>query len=96
VHLDERRVARCGPGEPLPVGQALTVGQTVDLNHVSAAELALIPGISGELARRLVDERARRGGFRSWNEVDEIEGVGLARLDRLQQHCRLQMTDSGV
>ena len=96
VHLDERGVARCGPGAPLPAGQALTLGLSLNLNRVTAGELALIPGISEDLARRLVEERARLGGFRSWDEVDAVEGVGAVRLTRLQQRCQLPTTDGGV
>ena len=96
VHLDARGVARCGSGHPLPGGQALTVGLPLDLNRASAEELALVPGIGDDLARRLVLERDRRGGFSSWDEVDVVEGVGVVRLTRLQQHCQLQTIDGGV
>jgi competence protein ComEA len=96
VRLDQAGVARCGPGRPLPAGQALTVGLPLDLNRVTPAELALVPGISEDLASRLVEERTRRGGFTSWDEVDVVEGVGEVRLARLQHYCQLQFTDSGV
>jgi competence protein ComEA len=96
VRLDARGVARCAPGAPLPAGQALTVGRPLDLNRVTADELALVPGISVELARRLVAERARLGGFSSWEEVDAVEGVGAVRLTRLQERCQLPTGDGGV
>lgn len=96
VHLDSQGVARCGAGRPLPAGQALTVGLPIDLNRVTADELALVPGISEDLARRLVEERTRLGGFSSWDEVDLVEGVGVVRLTRLQQNCQLRSTDGGV
>lgn len=96
VHLDQAGVAQCGPGRELPVGQAITVGQRVDLHRVSAEDLALVPGLSLELARRIVAERERRGGFHDWDEVDQVDGVGEARLARLQEYCRLGSTDGGV
>ncbi|MEW5739037.1 MAG: helix-hairpin-helix domain-containing protein [Myxococcota bacterium] len=89
VSLDDAGVARCGPGSPLPAGQALTVGQKLDLNAVSADDLSLLPGVGPELAKTLIEERARLGGFSSWEQVDAVPGVGPARLNTLQQACRL-------
>ncbi|MCC6336064.1 MAG: helix-hairpin-helix domain-containing protein [Myxococcales bacterium] len=89
VSLDDGGVARCGSGAPLPAGQALTVGQKLDLNAVTAEDLALLPGVGPELARTLVDERTRLGGFTSWDQVDAVSGVGPARLETLQQACAL-------
>jgi len=89
VTLDPQGVAHCGPGAPLPAGQALTVGQPLDLNAVSEADLALLPGVGPELAKALVDERQRLGGFTSWDQVDAVPGVGPARLGTLQRACAL-------
>ncbi len=96
IHLDEHGVARCGAALALPVGQALTVGQKVDLNRASAEELALIPGVPLEVARALVAERARLGGFAAWSEIDAVDGVGPARLEALQSHCVFGAVDGGV
>lgn len=89
VALGPDGVARCGPGAPLPAGQALTVGQPLDLNSASAADLALLPGVGPELAKALVDERQRLGRFTSWEQVDAVSGVGPARLETLQRACAL-------
>jgi competence protein ComEA len=96
IHLDQGGVARCGPGRPLPAGQLLTLGGLVDLGTATADELALIPGISAALAGRLVAARTARGGFASWAEVDQVEGVGPARLERLQRACHLTALDAGL
>ncbi|MEW6431879.1 MAG: helix-hairpin-helix domain-containing protein [Myxococcota bacterium] len=89
VSLDAHGVARCGPGAPLPAGQKLTVGQPLDLNAASAADLALLPGVGPELARALVEERQRLGGFSTWEQVDAVPGVGPARLATLRGACAL-------
>ena len=96
VRLDARGTARCGPGRPLPAGQALTLGARLELQTATAAELAMIPGISVALGQRLVEARATLGGFESWGQVDQVEGVGPATLERLQSHCRLSPRDAGV
>lgn len=91
VDAGERWLATCeaGPPGPVPAGQALALGRTLDLNAIGEAELTVIPGVGPHLARALVEARARRGGFRSWDEVDEVPGVGAAKLEALQQSCHL-------
>lgn len=64
----------------------LVLGIPADLNRVSAAGLALIPGVSRSLAERIVAERERRGGYRSLEELDEVKGVGPATLERLRTY----------
>lgn len=77
------------PSHP-SVGQARTVGQKLDLNRATAEELAQLPGVGAALAKRLVEARERRGGFRSWDEVDEVTGVGPAKLEVLQRAAELR------
>lgn len=81
-------VASCRPDAPVeraPAGAALTLGAKLDLNQATAEELRLIPGIGPTLAAALLKARADRGGFRSWDEVDAVVGVGPAKLDTLKR-----------
>jgi competence protein ComEA len=96
VHLDVHGLARCGPGAPLPPGQALTVDQLVDLNRVTADELTLLPGMNEAVAGAIIEARDQLGGFQTWAEVDAVEGVGPARLAVLQRHCDFGAIDAGV
>jgi hypothetical protein len=96
VRLDVHGQAVCGPGAPLPAGQALTVDQLVDLNQVTEDELTLLPGMNEDVAHALVEAREHLGGFRNWGEVDEVEGVGPARLAVLQRHCDFGAIDAGL
>lgn len=89
VHLDADGVARCGEGTKLPAAQALTVGQALDLNAVTADELALLSGIGPSLAAAIVAERGRLGRFADWEQVGAVAGVGPARLATLQAACVL-------
>ncbi len=85
-------VARCGQeneGAPLPAGARLTLGARLDLNHATAEELSLVPGVGRSLARELVEERARLGRYSSWDQVDRVRGVGVARLKALQEAAEL-------
>lgn len=86
-------IAVCAPGAPegpVPVGQALTLGLRIDLNRATEAELTLLPGIGPSLARALVEARDRHGGFADWDAVDEVRGVGPAKLETLKQAAELR------
>jgi len=90
VHLDENGVARCGPGRPLTAAQGLTLGRKADLNQVSAEELARLPGIGDTLAEAIVKRRTELGKFHSFEQVDEVPGVGPAKLDALKQMVEIR------
>ncbi|MCA2977708.1 MAG: helix-hairpin-helix domain-containing protein [Myxococcaceae bacterium] len=96
VFLDDAGVARCGPGDALPAGQALTVGQRVPFSRLTADDLAVLPGIGPSLARELIEARDARGGFCSWDEVDAVPGVGAARLEALQRLAEIARCDAGL
>ena len=86
-------VATCEPGAPedagRPAGAALALGVKLDLNRATEEELRLIPGVGPKLAHALVEARAARGGFRGWNDVDEVSGVGPAKLARIKEAAEL-------
>jgi hypothetical protein len=54
--------------------------KALDLNRASVDELARLPGLSPALARRIVDERERRGGFDSPEALRGILGLGPKKL----------------
>lgn len=55
----------------------------LDVNAASAAELERLPGIGPALAARIVETRARRGRFRSVEELAEVPGIGEKSVRRL-------------
>jgi len=86
-------VASCTSGSATgraPAGPMMTLGARLNLNDATAEELALIPGVGPTLARALVKERGELGGFRSWEEVDAVSGVGPAKLDILKRSAELR------
>ena len=90
VHLDDAGIARCGTGAPLSASQVLTAGGKIDLNRATEDDLAVVPGVGPKLAKALVEERARLGGFKSWDEVDRVSGVGDAKLDALKATAEIR------
>lgn len=93
VRLDELGVARCDPvedGAPLTVEARLGLGGRLDLNRAREDELARLPGVGRQVARALVEERAARGPFVDWFEVESVRGVGPTRLRALQASAEIR------
>lgn len=62
----------------------LLEGRRLDLNRASAEELELLPRIGPTLARRIVEDRARRGPFRSVEELTRVRGIGPRTLEGIE------------
>lgn len=71
-----------GHGAPLGAAAWLFNGK-LDLNTADADSLARIRGIGPALAKRIVAAREARGGFRSVNDLDDVDGIGPKLLERL-------------
>lgn len=54
--------------------------ERVDLNIAGESELASLPGLDRERARTLIEHRP----FRSWDEIDALEGFGAEALSGLR------------
>ncbi len=72
-----------GPGS----GSAQPAGP-VSLNSASLEQLDTLPGVGPVLAQHIVDYRTRHGGFRSVDELREVNGIGDRRFEDLQPLVR--------
>ncbi len=54
------------------------------LSTAGADSLDLLPGVGPVLAARLIAARQQQGGFRSWDDVDRVRGIGPKTLERLK------------
>ncbi|MFG3284041.1 helix-hairpin-helix domain-containing protein [Streptomyces sp. NPDC048111] len=61
----------------------------VSLNAASAEQLDGLPGVGPVLARHIVDYRTQHGGFRSVDELREVNGIGERKFHDLQALVRL-------
>lgn len=59
------------------------------LNSATAEELDGLPGIGPGLARDIIQYRENHGGFRSIEELREVQGIGAKRFQRLSGRLRL-------
>lgn len=57
----------------------------LDINRASVDEIARLPGVGPSLARRIVDERERRGRFESLEGLRGILGMGPKKLAALRE-----------
>ncbi|MFF2008991.1 ComEA family DNA-binding protein [Streptomyces sp. NPDC058195] len=93
----EQIVVGAVPGAPAPGGAGGTgtggggaggggspPAQPVSLNTATAGQLETLPGVGPVLAQHIVDYRAQHGGFRSVDELREVNGIGDRRFADLR------------
>ncbi len=56
----------------------------VSLNTATVEQLDTLPGVGPVLAQHIVDYRTQHGGFRSIDELREVNGIGDRRFADLQ------------
>lgn len=78
--------ADAGPRRALGEGERFLLGMAMDPNRASAAELALVPGLSPRLAAAVVADREARGPYRHPRELRRVPGIGPARLAAAAPH----------
>ncbi|MFJ7999179.1 helix-hairpin-helix domain-containing protein [Streptomyces sp. NPDC096310] len=69
-----------GPGGPQAV--------PVSLNTATPDQLDTLPGVGPVLARHIIDYRTQHGGFRSVDELREVNGIGDRKFADLQPLVR--------
>ncbi|MFF9491459.1 helix-hairpin-helix domain-containing protein [Streptomyces flaveolus] len=85
--------AGTGVGGTAPGGAAGTVagaGPTapVSLNTATVDQLETLPGVGPVLAQHIVDYRTQHGGFRSVDELRQVNGIGERRFADLRDLVR--------
>ncbi len=64
----------------------LPVSYRVDINTCGWPELAQVSGIGETLARRIVELRSERGGFRHASEIMDVKGIGPKKFQELEAY----------
>ena len=71
--LDEKRLRE----------KPLAPGELLDPNRAGEAQLDRLPGIGPSIARAVVEERKRGGGFSGRQDLLRVRGIGEKTLDRI-------------
>ncbi|MFF9099402.1 helix-hairpin-helix domain-containing protein [Streptomyces rubrogriseus] len=82
-------VPRPGAG-PAPDGPTGAAGPAapVSLNTATTDQLDTLPGVGPVLAQHIIDYRTQHGGFRSVDELREVNGIGERRFADLRDLVR--------
>ncbi|WP_031038283.1 ComEA family DNA-binding protein [Streptomyces sp. NRRL F-5650] len=75
-----------GPAPGAPAGAA--PGAPVSLSTATTDQLDTLPGVGPVLAQHIVDYRTEHGGFRSVDELREVNGIGERRFADLRDLVR--------
>jgi competence protein ComEA len=62
----------------------------LNLNTATPQQLDALPGIGPVLAKRIVDFRQRKGGFRKVEELLAIPGISEAKWKVLREHLTVR------
>ena len=62
----------------------------MNLNSISASDVATIPGISFDLAKRIWEYRILNEGIKSFSELEHIEGLTKRKLQGIQLYLKLE------
>lgn len=87
--VDGEQVLVGVPGQPPPGGAGPSPGPgPVSLGTATVEQLDGLPGVGPVLAQHIVDFRTARGGFRSVEELRQVNGIGERRFADLRTRVR--------
>ena len=69
---------------------ATALSGVVNVNTASAEELSLLPGVGPARAKKIVELRQQRGGFKRVEDLLEVKGIGDASLAKLRPYIALE------
>ncbi len=73
--------------EALPAAGVITSSgdsDIININTATLAELNSLPGIGDVTAQRIIDYREEKGGFKSKEEIKNVERIGEATYNKLK------------
>ncbi|MFB7505069.1 helix-hairpin-helix domain-containing protein [Streptomyces broussonetiae] len=76
------------PGEAAAGAAGTAPAAPVSLNTATVDQLDSLPGVGPVLARHIIDYRTQHGGFRSVDELREVNGIGDRRFTDLRDLVR--------
>jgi len=65
----------------------------LNLNAATVEQLAKIPGLNKDLAKKIIELREENGGFIDMEELLDIQGIDNKLLRQLKQHLYIEAVD---
>ena len=78
-------MAGSGAGAPGAGSGGAPAGAKVSLGSATLEQLDAIDGIGPTLAKRILEYRDQHGGFRSVDELRQVDGIGAKRFESLRE-----------
>jgi competence protein ComEA len=70
----------------IDMAEPIAIDFKIDVNAADWPELALLPNIGEQLAKRIVEDRALRGPFRDFSDLRRVRGIGPRTLEGMQPY----------
>lgn len=67
----------------------------IDINTATKQELQTISGIGPTIAQKIVELRREKGGFKNFDQLLEIKGIGKERLSRIRLCATISIIKEG-
>jgi competence protein ComEA len=71
------------------LGLSFSAIAAVNINTATEAELETLNGIGPAKAKAIVEYRKKQGGFKSIDELENVEGIGSKTLNNLRKDLSL-------
>lgn len=72
------------------VPEDIYIVEKVDINRAGVEEIAQLPGIGEVLAGRIVMYRENAGPFESAEDLLNVDGIGMGKLEGLRWHIYIE------
>jgi competence protein ComEA len=70
----------------IEVAEPIAIEFKIDVNRADWPELALMPNIGEQLAKRIVADRSERGPYRDLAELRRVRGIGPKTLESMRPY----------
>ena len=87
-HEAKAKSGKSGKGSARANRKAPVTGK-ISINNASAQELTKLPRIGDKVAQRIVEYRAKHGGFKKVEELMNVKGIGEKTFEHLRENLSL-------
>jgi competence protein ComEA len=79
----------------IETAEPIAIDFKIDVNKADWAEIAVMPDVGEQLAKRIVADRGEKGPFRDHEELNRVRGIGPKTLESMRPYL-LPIHDVGA